>query len=406
MRSSWSWLLAMALTVLAGSAGAQTNATPTSSRPAPAAEEITVIGKRPVVTPQTSYWVEDAFATYPLLGPNFAQGLIIWNHPFPWNHAGPAVPPIRAMEGLAALGWDIIRMQRNSRIESAWESETVRVHEQLVGQIESAKAQGYKRIVLAGQEVGGGISLEAGKTIDGLYAIIAFAPNTGIKWAGWPRQMINSPTDSWGQVILTRTWDQLEHTHAGRLMVLFPDADEQVPHLRGPTARDILTKRGDQPFLLVDETSQVRGTAGADTADFDSYASCMDLFLSTDLTPRPGEFHCGADEVPLALAQMGIKPHGGESWFGYSTRGQTIYLELPPGGHGPVTYGWGAGANGKAKPGFKSLDAKFTADAFTADLAPDQAIRGIRQGALLRLTVDLEDGTRAAVVLHRLPGNS
>ena len=400
MRSSWSWLL---VAVLTASAGPVQAAEATQSKPA--TEDITVIGKR-VVTPDTSYWVEDAFTDYPLLGANFAQGLIIWNHPFPWNHAGPMVPPIRAMEGMAELGWDIIRLQRNGRIESAWDAGSGRVREQLVGQIEAAKAEGYKRIILAGQEVGGGLSLEAGKTIEGLYAIVAFAPNTGVAWKGAPRALINDPTDGNGHSILTHTWDQLENTHAGRLMVLFPDADEQVPHVRGPTARDILTKRGDLPFLLVDETSQVRGTAGADTRDFDAYASCLDLFLSPELTPHPGEFHCGADEIPLALAQMGVKPHGGESWFGYSTIGQTIYLELPADGHGPVIYGWGVGANGKAKAGFKPLDAKFIGESFTADLTPDQAIHGVRHGTLLRLTIDLEDGTRAAVALHRLSGNS
>ena len=401
MRPAWPWILiASSMAWVGPVSAAQT------TQAAPQTEEITVLGKRVVepVTPTTRYWVEDAFSDYPLLGANFAQGLIIWNHPFPWNHAGPLVPPIRAMEGMAALGWDIVRLQRNGRIEGPWDPS--HVEDVLVQQIAAAKADGYKRIILAGQEVGGGLSLEAGKEIDGLYAIVAFAPNTGVAWKGAPRQLVNDPTDRNAEAILTHTWDQLEHTHAGRLMVLFPDVDEQVPHVRGPTARDILAKRDDLPFLLVDETSQVRTTAGADTPAFDSYASCLDLFLSPDLTPRPGEFHCGADEIPLALAQMGVKPHGGESWFGYSTRGQTIYLELPANGRGPVVYGWGVGANGKAKAGFKSLDAKFAGETFTADLTPDQTLHGVRHGTLFRLTIDLDDGTRAAVVLHRLSGNS
>jgi hypothetical protein len=160
------------------------------------------------------------------------------------------------------------------------------------------------------------------------------------------------------------------------------------------------------PFLLIDETSGVRTTEGAETPDFNAYASCMDLFLSPELTPRPGEFHCGADEIPVALAQMGVKPGHGETWFGYSSRGQTIYLELPANGRGPVTYGWGAGANGKIRPGFKALDAQFAGDTFTANLTPDQLIHGVRHDPLYRLTIDLEDGTRASVTLHRLSGNS
>ena len=408
MRMSWRWLIVAMLVVSATPVwAAEPSSNAPAAKPAPATEDITVIGKRPAVTSDTSYWVEDALPDYPLLGANFAQGLIIWNHPDPWNHIGTTVPPIRAMEGLAALGWDVIRLQRNSRLTGGlggW-PEVDRVVAQLVQQVESARAKGYRRIILAGQDVGGALSLEAGKKISGLYAIVAFAPNTGIKWSGYPRSLTPIPTDDWTQVILNHTWDQLEHLETERLFVFFPTDDEQVPHVRGPMARDILSRRSNLPFLLIDETSGVRGTAGADTPDFDAYASCMNLFLAADLTPKPGEFHCGADEIPLALAQMGVRPHG-DAWFGYSSRGQAIYLELPAGDHGVLTYGWGAGANGKTRPGFKTLDARVSGDSFTADLAPDQVIRGIRSGTLVRLTVDQADGTRAAVVLRHLPSES
>lgn len=369
-------------------------------------EELTVTGKRPTVTPSTNYWVEDAFTKYPLLGPNFALGLIIWNHPEPWNGIGASFPPVRALEGMAALGWDVTRLQRNGRLLGDWEAKVDHVNEALGIAIENARAQGYQRIILAGQDVGGAFALESAKSFDGIYGVIALAPNTGIFWGNGKLAPTGMPTDRDGGVILTRTWEQMEHTHPARLMVLFPAADEQVPHERGVIARQILSKRADLPFMLVDEASQVRTTEGGDTPAFDAYASCLDLFLSPDLQPKPGEFHCGTDEVPTALAQMGVKPKGGESWFGYSSRGQTIYLELPAGGRGPVTYAWGAGANGKTKPGSKALDAKFSGESFTADLAPDQVMHGVRHGTLFRLTMDMDDGTRAAVTLHRMAGSS
>ena len=405
MRPSWSCLAVALLTLGAASARAADPAKP------PATEEVTVVGKRPTITPSTSYWVEDAYAKYPLLGPSFALGLIIWNHPEPWDGIGASFPPVRALEGMASLGWDVTRLQRNSRLSTGrvsgdWETKIDGVKESLADAIANARTQGYQRIILAGQDMGGGFALESAKTIDGIYGVIALAPNTGIVWGNGKRAPIGTPVDDAAGAILTHTWDQLEHLHAQRLMVLFPDVDEQVPHERGPTARDILSKRGDLPFLLVGETSGVRTTEGADTPAFDAYASCLDLFLSPDLTPRPGEFHCGTDEVPTALAQMGVRPHGGEGWFGYSSRGQTIYLELPADGRGLVTYGWGAGANGKTRPGFKTLPATFAGDTVTAELTPDQMLRGVRHGPLFRLTVDLEDGTRDAVALHRLAGNS
>jgi len=401
MRPSCPWLFAAVLTL--SSAGAVA-AEPKQA--APPTEEITVLGKRPTVTPSTSYWVEDAYTTFPLLGADFAQGLILWNHPQPWNNIGASFPPVRALEGLAALGWDIERIQRNSRLGEGWESKVANVRDQIQQQVDAAKVAGYTRVVLAGQEVGGGLALEAAKSVDGLYGIIAFAPNSGIFWGNGKLAPVSRPTDAAGQVMLTRTWDQLEHAKAERLMVLFPTTDEQVPHVRGPTARDILAKRNDLSFLLVDETAQVYTTEAADTPGFDPYATCLALYLSPTLAVHPGEFHCGTDELPAALAQMGVKPRGGEGWFGYSDRGQVVYVELSADGRGPLTYGWGAAANGKTRPGFKTLPVKLTDDTVTAELAPDQLLRAVRHGALLRMTIDLADGTRDAVMLHRVAGNS
>jgi hypothetical protein len=398
------WLLVLLLTAATYPALA---AEPT--KPAPPTEEITVIGRRPVapVTPNTSYWVEDGFTTYPLLGPNFAKGLIIWNHQESFDGTGSELPPIKVMEGLAGLGWDIVRLQRNSRLKTGFENKMADVRDALAKQLASAKIEGYQRVILAGQQVGGALALEAGKEVEGIYAIVAFAPNPGILWMGNKRDRspMPIPTDEWAGMELERTWDQLSHTRAGRLFILFPGDDEEVPHERGPTTREILSHR-DMPFLLVDETSGVRTTHGADTPDFSAYASCMDLFLSPELTPHPGEFHCGADEIPAALAQMGVKPGRGETWFGYSSRGQAIYLELPADGRGSILYGWGVGANAKIRAGVKALEAKFEGETFTANLTPDQVIHGVRHDPLYRLTIDQEDGTRASVALHRLAGNS
>jgi hypothetical protein len=386
-----------------------------AAEPAPN-ESITVVGQRPApVAPTTSYWVEDAYTDYPLLGPTFAQGLVIWNHADYYNNLGPAVPPIRAMEGMAELGWDIVRLQRNSRLvgrrADTWNVVLEDVKENLQTQIDNARVQGYTRIIVAGQEIGGGLALEAAKFVDGLYGVIAFAPNTGIEWCGRSSHgkltcPDDQPLDFNAEIILQQTWEQLRLAHPARLFVLFPKDDAEVPHLRGPTAHDILGQRTDLSFLLVDETGGVSTNTGADKPEFDAYASCMNLFLRPDFAPKPGEFHCNADEVPAALAEMGVKSHGGEAWFGYSTRGQTIYLELPASGRGPALYGWGSGANGKTRPGTRAIEVKPAGDVFTASLSPDQTIRGVRIGTQLRVTIDQDDGTRIAVAMHRLPGNS
>ena len=356
---------------------------------APAAtlnEDIIVTGQRPP-TPGANVWYEGGYADFTALGPKFAKGLVIWNHPVAGMGQGAAVATTKAIGGLAALGWDIVRLQRNPRLPPAWENRLEEVRQSLTQEVADARAQGYQRIILAGQGFGGGLALEAAKTIDGLYAVIALAPNT-----------------DGGSV--PRTVSQLREAKASRIVVLFPKDDEQVSTPRGAMARDILKSRAGLPFLLVDEDSGVRGNAGSESREFGTYATCMAYFLAPDASPHAGEFRCGSDEVPAILAHMGAKPHGGEVWFGYSNRGLETYVELPTAPGAPMLYGSGHGADGRGKPTVKSYEPKPTGVGFTFDLNKDLTVRGLKQDNELRLTVYLPDGTRSSVLLHRLGGNS
>ena len=351
-------------------------------------QDIVVTGQRPAAA-NANVWFEDGFAQFPALGPQFAKGLVIWNHPVAPNGQGAAVATVPAIGGMAALGWDVIRLQRNPRLPAAWENRLQEVRESLTQEVAQARAAGYTRIILAGQGFGGGLALESAKTIDGLYAVIAFAPNTGD-----------------GLASLDRTYSQLREAKATRVVVLFPAGDAEVPAPRGTAARDLLNARAGLPFLLVDEDSGVRGNAGADSMAFGVYATCMDYFLAPDAAPHAGEFRCGVDELPAALARMGAKPHGGEAWFGYSTRGLETYVELPTVAGAPIFYGWGYGADGLGKPTVKSYQTKKSGAGFTFDLNQDLTVRGLKGETELRLTVDLPDGTRSAVIMHRLSGSS
>jgi len=364
-------------------------------------ETVTVHGKRPAGTP---IWLEQAYDDYPDLGPEFAKGLVIWNHPIDWTGLGPDVPPIRGIEGMAALGWDVVRLQRNSRLAEAaqWQSQIRPLIDALSQEVADAKARGYKRVIIAGQGFGGGIAIESALTIKDLYGIIAFAPNTGVG-RGHADQG-NTTSDISGELVYSNqrwTTDRLQTIAPVRLFVVFPDADEQMlGKERGADARKTLSARSDIPFALVDENNGIRGNTGADARRFDPFATCMDYFMEPDQRVQPGEFHCGADETPAALGQMGVKPGagGGQAWFGYSTRGQETYLELLPGGK--VIYGWGHGPLGKTAPGVKSFDAKFEGATFTFALPDSLMVRGVRHGDEMRITIELADRTRAAVDMH------
>jgi hypothetical protein len=358
---------------------------------APAAtlnEDIIVTGQRPPV-PGANVWYEGGYGEFPPLGPQFAKGLVIWNHPNAGIGQGAAVATTKAIGGLAALGWDVIRLQRNPRLPPAWENRLEEVRVSLTQEVADARAQGYQRIILAGQGFGGGLALEAAKTIDGLYAVVALAPNTGD-----------------GLASINRTMSQLREAQATRVVVLFPKDDEQVMQPRGAMARDVLNARAGLPYLLVDEDSGVRGNAGSESMAFGTYATCMAYFLAPDATPHAGEFRCGVDEVPAILARMGAKPHGNDVWFGYSNRGLETYVELPAAPGGTILYGWGYGADGRGKPAVKSFETKPQGAGFLFDLNKDLTVRGLKHDNELRLTVDLPDGTRSSVLLHRLAGNS
>jgi hypothetical protein len=386
------WALACSFLLMAGVLPAIA-ATPT--------ETITVRGKRPAATP---LWFEEAYDDYPALGPEFAKGLVIWNHPIDWTGRGPDVPPIRAIEGMAALGWDVIRLQRNSRLAEGaqWQSQIQPLIEALTQEVADAKARGYKRVVIAGQGFGGGIALESALSIKDLYGVVAFAPNTGVG-RGRTDNGGATPDINGDLVYSNQRWtsSRLQTIPPLRLFLVFPEADEQMlGKERGAEARKSLEARGDLSFALIDENNGIRGNTGADTRRFDPFATCLDYFLEPDRAPHPGEYHCGADETPAALAQMGVKPgaNGGQAWFGYSTRGQETYLELLPGNR--VVYGWGHGPLGKTEPGVKTFEAKFEGATFTFALPDALMVRGVRHGDELRITIELADRTRAAVDMH------
>src|ERR1700744_4102610 len=119
---------------------------------APAAtlnEDIIVTGQRPP-QPGANLWFEGGFPEFPPLGPQFAKGLVIWNHPTSANGKGAGSSPGKPIGGLAALGWDVIRLQRNPRLPPSWENRLAEARDALTQEVTAAGAAGYQRIILAG----------------------------------------------------------------------------------------------------------------------------------------------------------------------------------------------------------------------------------------------------------------
>src|SRR5947208_43437 len=125
------------------------------------------------------YWIAPAYETHPLKGPEAAVGYLIWNHGVNGSEPQYQYPPARLIEGFAARGWDVVKLNRNPTWETGW-SNAGKMHvRRNVEEVEAARAKGYKRVIVAGQSYGGAIALETGGRVDGLWGVIATAPGTG-----------------------------------------------------------------------------------------------------------------------------------------------------------------------------------------------------------------------------------
>jgi dienelactone hydrolase len=318
-----------------------------------------------------AYWTEPAYAAYPAKGPNEALGLVIWNHGVDGQLPQFQGPPIPAIEGLAARGWDVIKLNRNPVWENAWSNAGKRHVARVAEEVAAARRQGYRRIVVAGQSYGGAIALAAAGAIDGLWAVIATAPGTG-------QEMSRDRTigDKWSLAIAQQTYEQLHDAGKTRLVVAFPADDEFIGMNRGGEARAILGEKA-LPFVVVDETAPLKGHHAAFGDAFNPSANCIGYFLDPASAVANGEFHCGHDEfAAVRKAIRGVKADAlagdGARWFGYFTRsGQEIALTLPRDGGGVaplVEYAWGKGVFGKFRPGAVTLPAERSGSALRVRL--------------------------------------
>jgi len=318
------------------------------------------------------YWTEPAYAAYPAKGPDKALGLVIWNHGADAQLAQYNGPPIPAVAGLAARGWDVITLNRNPVWDDSWANAGKRHVARVAEEVAAARKTGYRRIVVAGQSYGGAIALAAAGAIDGLWAVIATAPAAGQELSG-----DGAFRKQWQAAVAQQTYAQLRAAGTTRLVVVFPDADEYIGVKRGAEARAILGEKA-LPFLDVDETAPLKGHHAAYGDAFSPYAACIGYFLDPG-TPAPnGEFRCGHDEfIAVRRAIRAAKPNAldgdGARWFGYFEKsGQEIVLTVPcgDGTAAPlVEYAWGKGVLGTFRPGAVTLPAERRGGALTLRLA-------------------------------------
>lgn len=262
-----------------------------------------------------AYWTEYAFCDLPIQGPGRAKGLVLWSHGVAGKtdeYRNPAPPFVRK---LAHAGWDVVKVNRNGLHESCagggsfaqcWVGGARHVDD-LVQRTRQAQAQGYARIVAAGQSFGGAISAEANAKAPGLFhAVIATSPGHGSDAGS------GSSTRGVYYTLDQQLLDVLQKQRSGRIVISLPPGDQLHPNRYGdpigPKVNRILVSSG-LAFVQFDESLPISGHGAARTNQFAAwFGDCLREFVDPARMPPPGQTRCPPPSpLPAFLLPVALK---------------------------------------------------------------------------------------------------
>jgi hypothetical protein len=274
-------------------------------------------------------------------GPEAAKGAVIWNHGRTANGRDANGETPFFLDALRDAGWDVFRLQRSAAVDTE-EASTLA----LIGHAEALRAQGYKRIVSAGQSFGGWISYFAAAKRAGLFhAIIATAPAAHGEAGTSPDWKLNAD----------RLYALAESINPTRVMSFFFQGDPYDPGGRGRHIAKILTARG-IPNVMIDRRPGLEGHGVSRTLAFARvYESCVRDFVELPQLPRgftcglgpsrpvDGDFALPAAAVAARQVPGPAKPFAGR-WFGWYAQGRQMMLIVQSATASSVTatYAWSA----------------------------------------------------------------
>jgi len=251
-------------------------------------------------TTMTTYWDVPAFKDMPYKGQAAAKGVLFWSHGVAGQLEQYGHPVPEFIKDFARDGWDVVKIQRNNLHEHGWSASGTRHVADLVERIQKAHAQGYKRIVAAGQSYGGAISIEAAKRTDLLFGVIATGPGHGSDACG-ARAGFSS----------ARIADNLQRQLAGAIeggkatrVILVMAAKDECQGYNNPTAQiRAALERNAAPFVFLDDGMPVHGHGAASTNQFRVwYARCLLAFLDPGRQQPAKEHVCaGPGSTPRFL---------------------------------------------------------------------------------------------------------
>ncbi len=238
----------------------------------------------------TAYWEVPGFRDHPYLGPEKARGAVLWSHGVAGQQIQYTAPPPDVMRDFARAGWDIIKIQRNNTHEHGWSTSGTKHVTYVVERARTARADGYKRVIAAGQSYGGAISLEASARSEDFFGIIAFAPGHGSDACGANAGL------SYRRIadnLQRQLSDSILAARAPRIVVLMADGDECQGY--NEPSRIILEalQRIPGKFLQFDASMPVRGHGAAATGQFRAwYGKCLLEFLDPGKEPAAKQTTC------------------------------------------------------------------------------------------------------------------
>lgn len=249
----------------------------------------------------TGYWAVPAFPDIANRGPEKAKGVILWSHGVAGNRLQYHVHPPEIIRRLAREGWDVIKVQRNPLFEKGWPTSGPKHVADLSQRVDQALAQGYTKVVAAGQSYGGAISIETAAVNANIHAVLAFAPGHGSDAeSGSGARLYDNLT---GYLI-----EAVAKMRTSRALVLVAGGDHLHPReVRGPVVKRALEPLN-IPYVLLDERMPIKSHYASGLSQFDVwYGACILKFVDPANSPLAGEYACTApDPLPKFIYPLDL----------------------------------------------------------------------------------------------------
>jgi pimeloyl-ACP methyl ester carboxylesterase len=204
------------------------------------------------------------------------MGVVVWSHGRSLSYEDYKSPNPPYLSVLRAAGWDVFRFDR-LRDQDTLSGSSRR----LAAYADRLKAEGYRRVVLAGQSFGAFLSLMAADRSDNVDAVVATAPAAFGSFSEF--------YDSW-RLNATRLYPILAKIKRARVMLFYFHDDDYDPGGRGPQSRKILERRG-LPFAVINQPQYLTGHWASGTGLFlRRFGDCIREFIADD--SLKGQFTC------------------------------------------------------------------------------------------------------------------